>query len=329
MPLLNIIIPVYKARDTLPDTLNSLMAQTRHNFITTIVNDCDGIDYSDIIEKYRKFLSIKYIVREENGGPGLACQTGLDENYKSTPMCDYVMFVDADDMLMPRAVDLLYTEAKKNFADIVSGEILCEKEGQEAFVIHKDKYLTWRHAKIYRARYLQEIGLRFPPEPRVNEDSYFNLVAHLLTEKKYGIEEPLYLWRRNLSSITRSEEDFHITHNFEYLQAQVMGARRILKSEYRYKLGPTFFNIYKAYELEFLFHKEELEKSNKLVNELFVMPETFKIFKDARFIYNLAEFCKQTEFTDGKLIFYPHSFNSWCGFFGLNISDIKESEVII
>ena len=82
MPLLNIIIPVYKARDTLPDTLNSLMAQTRHNFITTIVNDCDGIDYSDIIEKYRKFLSIKYIVREENGGPGLACQTGLDENYK-------------------------------------------------------------------------------------------------------------------------------------------------------------------------------------------------------------------------------------------------------
>ena len=163
----------------------------------------------------------------------------------------------------------------------------------------------------------------------MNEDSYFNLVAHLLTEKKYGIEEPLYLWRRNLSSITRSEEDFHITHNFEYLQAQVMGARRILKSEYRYKLGPTFFNIYKAYELEFLFHREELEKSNKLVNELFVMPETFKIFKDARFIYNLAEFCKQTEFTDGKLIFYPHSFNSWCGFFGLNISDIKESEVII
>ena len=121
MPLLNIIIPVYKARDTLPDTLNSLMAQTRHNFITTIVNDCDGIDYSDIIEKYRKFLSIKYIVREENGGPGLACQTGLDENYKSTPMCDYVMFVDADDMLMPRAVDLLYTEAKKNFVDLVSG----------------------------------------------------------------------------------------------------------------------------------------------------------------------------------------------------------------
>ena len=50
--MVNIIIPTYKARDTLPKALDSLVAQTKTMFIVTIVQDCDGEDYSDIIKEY-------------------------------------------------------------------------------------------------------------------------------------------------------------------------------------------------------------------------------------------------------------------------------------
>ena len=38
----NIIIPTYKARETLPKALDSLVAQTKDMFLVTIVQDGDG-----------------------------------------------------------------------------------------------------------------------------------------------------------------------------------------------------------------------------------------------------------------------------------------------
>ena len=78
----NVIIPTYKARDTLPDLLNTLVAQTTNMFFVTIVQDCDGEDYSDIIQEYQKRgLKIKLITLNENMGPGVARQAGIKFTY--------------------------------------------------------------------------------------------------------------------------------------------------------------------------------------------------------------------------------------------------------
>ena len=71
--IVNLIIPTYKARDTLPAALDSLVAQTKKLFIITIVQDADNEDYIDIIQEYRRRgLQIKLLQMPENGGPGLA-----------------------------------------------------------------------------------------------------------------------------------------------------------------------------------------------------------------------------------------------------------------
>ena len=49
--MVNLIIPTYKARDTLPAALDSLVAQTKKLFIITIVQDADDEDYTDIIQE--------------------------------------------------------------------------------------------------------------------------------------------------------------------------------------------------------------------------------------------------------------------------------------
>ena len=65
---LDIIIPAYKAQNTIYRTLASIAMQAIIDDIeVTIVNDCDGSDYQDYINYYSKFFKIKEIKMPENG----------------------------------------------------------------------------------------------------------------------------------------------------------------------------------------------------------------------------------------------------------------------
>ena len=102
--IVDVIIPTYKARETLPKALDSLVAQTKKMFLVTIVQDCDGEDYGDIIEEYkRRGLVIRWVPLTENVGPGGARQAGMDSDL----MSEYFMFLDSDDMYTPRAIEIL------------------------------------------------------------------------------------------------------------------------------------------------------------------------------------------------------------------------------
>ena len=221
--IVNLIIPTYKARDTLPAALDSLVAQTKKLFIITIVQDADDEDYTDIINEYRsRGLQIKLLQMPENGGPGLARQYGMDHD----TMCDYFMFMDSDDILMPRAIELLYREAKLNDADFVSSDFIAERIYAPGLYMDVTKTpITWTHGKLYKAKYLRDNNIRFHPSLRLNEDAYFNLVAGNCTKNKIKIQEVTYLWRENKKSLTRStsEVDFFQKSWEDYIVSQVQG----------------------------------------------------------------------------------------------------------
>ena len=185
--MVNLIIPTYKARETLPKALDSLVAQTKKMFIVTIVQDCDGEDYSDIIEEYKsRGLQIRLVSLNDNRGPGGARQAGMDAD----KMCDYFMFLDSDDMLMPRAIELLYREAKLNDADIVSSDFIAERKATPGVLMDvMETPVTWCHGRIYKAKYLRDNNIRFLDWLRVNEDAYFNLIAHNCTNKKIKVKD--------------------------------------------------------------------------------------------------------------------------------------------
>ena len=159
--MVNIIIPVYKGKDTLPKTLDSLIAQTERKFFVTVVQDCDGEDYSDIIKNYSARLHINLLCMDSNSGPGMARAKGLE----ASEMFDYVMFLDADDMLMPNAVSTLYKEAKRNNADVVSSAFIWEQTYASNKTLSKEENTTtWVHGKIYRTEYLRSKGINFIQE---------------------------------------------------------------------------------------------------------------------------------------------------------------------
>ena len=65
--MLDIIIPAYNCKDTLPRTLGSIVAQTKkEKCIVTIVDDCSTEDLKPIIEDFKKYIKINYIKLKEN-----------------------------------------------------------------------------------------------------------------------------------------------------------------------------------------------------------------------------------------------------------------------
>lgn len=179
--MVDIIIPVFHSRKTLPNVLNSLVSQTYKEFFITIIADGDGEDYSDIVNAYKaRGLVIYILTLKENVGPGIARQVAMDADDQS----EYFMLCDSDDLLMPQAVESLLRGIDTDDFDIVTSSFLRHKPSGNLLQDAATSAITWCAGKIYRASYLREKNIRFHPYLRLNEDSYFNVVAWNCTKKR-------------------------------------------------------------------------------------------------------------------------------------------------
>ena len=251
--MVGVIIPVYNALDTITNALDSLVAQTKKEFITIPVVDADGNDYSEIWKEYeRRGLNIKPIVREENGGPGAARQTGID----AAEMCTYLIFCDADDLMLPQAVATLSREIMVNNGDILKCNFIIEEKNASNRIVDALKTpVQWMHGTVYRRQYLIDNDIRFLPGIRYCEDSYFNLVAHCCAEKDLRLDEPVYLWRENPNSITHTFGDSRnrfIQTFTQYIPGQLLAVKKIIEIKGEMpapSLCATLFNVYQYMQL--------------------------------------------------------------------------------
>ena len=311
--MLNIIIPTYKARETLPKALDSLVAQTKTMFIVTIVQDCDGEDYSDIIQEYdRRGLHIQLLSTSVNSGPGVARQVGIDNN----KMCDYLMFLDSDDMLMPNAVETLYTEAKKNRVDLLSSDFIAERGHEPNICLKADRTpVTWTHGKIYSAQYLKSKNIRFRDDMRMNEDAYFNLIAVNCTENKKTIPECTYLWRDNKNSLTRGDGygGFFLKSWEGYIYGQVLALKKIaeINGSLRDVLcAATLINIYR-HVMSALHRKLELDTVKEYCGWLKDVPELQAALDEPDFWDYVHNNLQASEYIEDTLVFYDIKFSVW------------------
>lgn len=310
--MLEIGIPTWHARKTLPKLLDSLVAQTKNNFIACISIDGDGENYDDIIKEYqRRGLKIRVIRSKENGGPGIARQRVLD-----TTQCDYIMFADSDDMLMPRAVEILYTQAKAGDYNIIrSSFIREEKTKNDMFLPQNAGTITWFHGKIYKVKYLKELGLRFLPLG-TDEDAYFNLVAWNSTKSRGELSEITYLWRFNEKSLTRnssSKEYFSRTY-LNYITSQVEGLKMLAKVNDTMNsslVSQTLINIYNYY-MHAVFYNIPTEQMDKLISSLRGENWLQIYLNNANAWVEVIKLLKVGDVYDNKhIVFFKEPFDKW------------------
>lgn len=102
------MIPIYNAEKYLEECLNSIKNQTYKNFEVIIVNDGSNDNSETICRSFLKSDSRFRYFKKENGGVSSARNLGLD-NVKG----DFITFIDADDWIAEKHLELLITTVKK------------------------------------------------------------------------------------------------------------------------------------------------------------------------------------------------------------------------
>ena len=308
-------IPVYNAQDTLPKALDSLVAQTKNNFIVCLSIDGDGFydEYKTIANEYiRRGLKIRIINNEINGGPGIARQRILD-----TTQCDYIMFLDADDMFMPRAVELLYSQAKQGNYDVVRSSFIREEKNKQDILLPQNiNTITWFHGKVYKVAYLKNNNINFHPDLRADEDAFFNLIAWNCAARRGETTEVTYIWRFNENSITRQTKGktYFLKTYLYYMTSQVEGLIKIfeLKPDIDSNLiMQTLINIYN-YHMQARYYRVNENEIIKLITKLKEQDCIQKSLQDpASWIYIVNNLRAGAVYDENNIVFFSEPFNEW------------------
>lgn len=212
--LLTVAICAYNAQDTLPDTLRSLYLQTSHDFDVHIIQDgpCPEQDaiVQDAMDTAPDDLFIYTTHFRENQGIGAARNLALQSLV--TP---YITFLDADDLLMPHAVETIL-EACKADADVIIGKTM--REGPDGrFEIVGIESSTWLHGRAYKQSFLEQYGIIFP-NIRMSEDLGFNACVEEFVDRNKIAQTytPIHIQRWREGSLSRQSgvSGFHSSSTY-------------------------------------------------------------------------------------------------------------------
>ena len=201
---IDIIIPAYKAQKTILRTLSSIVCQSiLSDLEVTIVNDCcPNGDYKVFVNMFSPYMTIREIKMEQNGGPGLARQYGIDNTNNQ-----YFTCIDADDTFAGAlALEELRTGIQLNPTIQCCIGTFAELHENLQIVPHQND-MVWMFGKLYKREFIDRYKVRFN-DTRANEDTGYNTIVRLLcsnnqNEIVHWIDEVVYYWHENENSITR------------------------------------------------------------------------------------------------------------------------------
>lgn len=216
---ISLIIPVYNAEKTLPDTLESIRAQRFRDFEVIFSEDAGTDGSAALLERFcvESGLPCKLLRAEKNGGAAAARNRALD-----VAEGDYLAFADADDLLDPHMLELAAAAAEptEHPVDIVGWDWTLGRNAREGRYMRQADYadptealrnltggtMRWNLWLFLVNRDLVERnGLRFIPGADLGEDMQFMLRAFLLAGRVVQLHESLYRYNAvNSASISRS-----------------------------------------------------------------------------------------------------------------------------
>ena len=272
--LLDIIIPQYKEDDEkvkiLLDSISNQKGVDFNNVKLTIVNDYSDVLLSkEFLDSYKN-LNISYIRNDKNTGPGLARQKGIDNT-----CADYILFCDSDDKLYDETSLRIITDfISKMEPDYLVTDIAIEGNGGILVKKGKDTF-PWMHGKVYKREFLEKNEIRFHPNVRHLEDSYFttSILGTIDPKKITYLDYVTYLWKNNDSSLTRSKHKYHYTVEVfdDFYNSPIYTYEFLVKKNSYLKFTYLISSILGIYIILYsdLFNYDELtEKKNYYLNKL-------------------------------------------------------------
>lgn len=210
LPLISVIVPVYKVEAYLDKCISSIAGQTYRNLEIILVDDGSPDNCGAICDAWAVKDSRIKVIHRENAGGGAARNTALD-----TARGELIAFVDSDDYLSTAMFEKLY-QYMVSGADLVECSYVPVRDDEAIFVpqarivqvytpaeamaehIH-DRYfrqLIWN--KLYRRQILE--GVRFPEEKGI-DDEFFTYQVIGNARKLVRTDAVLYAYRQQECSV--------------------------------------------------------------------------------------------------------------------------------
>lgn len=207
-PLVSVIIPTFNRESYLPETLDSLQAQTLQDFEIIVVDDGSTDRTAEMLG--RRSQPVRYFY-QENAGPAAARNRGLTE-----ARGQFVSFLDSDDLWRPRfleansqrllndpTVDIAFCkfETMDDNKRILPGHGKRPHEGDITAPLFASTFITTPSVMI-RREVITEIG-GFNSTLPTNED--YDLWLRLSLRHRFGhVDESLCLRRSHPGTQSRN-----------------------------------------------------------------------------------------------------------------------------
>lgn len=108
-PAVSVIVPLHNSAATVAETLASLASQTLTDWQAIIVNDGSTDDGPSVVARLAERDTRLVLIHQKNAGTSAARNAGLD-----AATGRYVLLLDADDWLLPGALEALVRTAQKS-----------------------------------------------------------------------------------------------------------------------------------------------------------------------------------------------------------------------
>lgn len=278
---LSIIVPVYNAEMYLERCVMSLLDQdiSKNEYEIILVDDGSTDASREIAMKMAEKHDNIILMVQKNQGPSGARNTGLDK-----AKGNYIMFVDADDMLLSNVVNEILSTSEKNDLDVCNyRKVYIDQMGER----HVEPIRQFNPQQIYDGRYalthganvgavwknlysrymIENYQLRFY-ENIYHQDVDFNLRMFACADRIMFVNSCVYQYFYNESAISRVTNNAKaIKHiNDDFIIANHI--RDFANNNERGKILKSFYNKYVnsmiISRILHLIKNKQLSKSEKL-----------------------------------------------------------------
>lgn len=221
MDLISVIVPVYQVENYLNQCIESIIEQTYTNLEIILIDDGSKDNCPQICDDWSiKDKRIK-VIHKKNGGLSDARNVGLD-----IAKGKYIAFIDSDDWVDSRYIELLYNSLIKSEADISACSIqkVYDADSVDPYnlnpklqlvtpkeaikdILHDRRFKTVAWNKLYSKEILS--GERFIVG-RIHEDEFFSYKVFDKAQKLVFVDASLYKYRQRSGSIMSSPSLKHL-----------------------------------------------------------------------------------------------------------------------
>lgn len=279
----SIITPVYNVEECIERSVNSVINQTCKEFEFLLIDDGSKDRSIEIAKSLLESSDINFkIITQENAGVSAARNRGIN-----VASGEYITFLDSDDYIDSRFVELMYEKARATGCDVVfcdysevdaNENVLVKNRtnylndfisGKEAALLQlKDEITIGMRSAIYKTSVIKENNLLFDSNRKYGEDMVFVVKALLYSNRVISVNEVLAFYVIWGNSVTQNVSLKHLDCYYSYIDLldyvkQNSELKEIENFLVEFKIQYSIAHIFSILSKDPNFHHDLFEFLNK------------------------------------------------------------------